>query len=212
MFMVILYFLGGEDLRRRECREINQRAIAEAGGCPRIMLVPWATPRDKVESLVKDLQDYYCDELGAREVTVLDKDGGEDRMRSELLGADLVYLPEGNARMLQRALFSSPARRLLEAYQGVIIGNAEGAQIMCRHSLLLPDQYSSSYTVIPGLDLVDFGVIPRYNREMDSFVAEASSGRTVFGVPVGSAVLYGAGIISHMGEVAMFKQGKRTTL
>ena len=37
-------------------------------------------------------------------------------------------------------------------------------------------------------------------------------GRTVFGIPDGSALMYGAGILSHYGTVYMFKNGKRTTL
>ena len=66
--------------------------------------------------------------------------------------------------------------------------------------------------MILGLNLVDFSVVPRYTRELDQYVIEASAGRTLFGIPEGSALMYGAGILSHSGPVHMFKHGKRTIL
>jgi hypothetical protein len=113
---------------------------------------------------------------------------------------------------MQQAMRFSGVKKLLQDYQGVIIGDAMGGAVMCRHCLLPPDSYSSTYTMILGLNIVDFGIVPRYKREMDQYVIESSAGRTVFGIPEGSALLYGAGMFSNHGKVFMIKHGIRTVL
>jgi len=38
--MVILYFLGGEDIVKRDSREINKKAFIDAGGAPVVLIFP----------------------------------------------------------------------------------------------------------------------------------------------------------------------------
>jgi len=208
--MVILYFLGGHDPFLESGVAIMHRAIREAGGNPRVLLLPWGMSREEGEKIGGELRSAFRD-LGGEAWTAW-PDEEADELKKKIMASDLVFLPDGNPRMMQRNMRFSGMKKMLQEYEGVVVGNAAGASIMCRHVLMPPDEYSSTYTMILGLNMVDFGIIPRYTRASDQYVVESSAGRTVFGIPEGSAVMYGAGILSHSGPVHMFKNGKRTIL
>jgi peptidase E len=209
--MVILYFLGGQDPFREDNVEVMQRAVTEAGGRPKVLALPWGLPKDRAEEKLAELSKAFG-ALGASEVRSAWPDEAEEELHRKVSSADLVYLSDGEGRTMQRSMRFSGVKKDLQGYEGVIVGDAMGGAIMCRHCLLPPDSYSSTYTMILGLNLVDFGVVPRYRMGLDQYVVESSAGRTVFGVPEGSALLYGAGMFSNHGKVFMYKNGKRTVL
>jgi hypothetical protein len=209
--MAILYFLGGQDPFRGAAIEVMERAIKEAGGSLTVLILPWGLPETTAVKKYVELSTAFL-EAGAAEVLgARPDDPGEDLVK-KVSSADLVYLPNGDARSMQRSMRFSGMKKLLQDYEGVIVGDAMGGAIMCRHCLLPPDKYSSTYMMILGLNIVDFGVVPWYRREMDQYVVESSAGRTVFGIPEGSALLYGAGMFSNYGKVFMIKHGVRTVL
>jgi peptidase E len=209
--MSILYFLGGQDPFQGATVEVMERAISEAGGKPRVLVLPWGIDEEKGMEKVEKLRASFT-ALGAAEVIGGRTGDDPDVLRKKVTVSDIIYLPDGNARSMQQAMRFSGVKKLLQDYQGVIIGDAMGGAVMCRHCLLPPDSYSSTYTMILGLNIVDFGIVPRYKREMDQYVIESSAGRTVFGIPEGSALLYGAGMFSNHGKVFMIKHGIRTVL
>jgi len=209
--MSILYFLGGQDPFQGGSVEVMERAVKEAGGSPMVLILPWGLERSMAEDKVVKL-DLAFRGLGASKVAEARPEDGAEDLRNAVSSADLVYLPDGDARAMMRSMRSSGTKRLLQDYQGIIVGDAMGGAVMCRHCVLPPDQYSSTYTMILGLNIADFGVVPRYRREMDQYVVESSAGRTVFGIPEGSALLYGAGMFSNHGKVFMIKHGMRTVL
>jgi len=60
-----LYFLGGEDVVKRDSEEIDTIAIADAGGTPPVLIFPWTVESvDKAEKYRKIMADYFKD-LGA---------------------------------------------------------------------------------------------------------------------------------------------------
>ncbi|KQM12427.1 hypothetical protein AOA80_02550 [Methanomassiliicoccales archaeon RumEn M1] len=210
MHMAILYFLGGHDPFLDDGVRITVRALREAGDDPHVLLLPWGLERRAAERKAAELESAFRD-LGATAEPAWPDDGVEEFAKI-LRKSDMVFLADGDARMMQKALRFSGMKKLLQDYQGVVMGDGAGALLMPMLALLPPDAYSSTYHMILGLNLVDFSVVPRYTRELDQYVIEASAGRTLFGIPEGSALMYGAGILSHSGPVHMFKHGKRTIL
>jgi len=208
--MVILYFTGGQDPFLEDGIAITSRALREAGDRPRVLVLVWGLPRDRAGCKAKQTVSALRD-LGAEAETAWPEEE-EEALRRKVAAADMVFLADGDARTMRRHFRASGMKALLQGYEGVLFGDGMGGAMMCRLVLLPPDEYSSTYNMIIGLNLVDFGVVPRYRREMDPYVVESSAGRTVFGITEGSALMYGAGILSHQGVVHMFKQGKRTIL
>jgi hypothetical protein len=208
--MVILYFSGGQDPFLEEGVAITCRALHEAGDDPRVLVLAWGMSREAGERRAKELITAFRD-VGAGAEAAWPEEG-EEVLRRRVAGADMVFLADGDGRTMQHHLRFSGMKKLLQGFEGVLYGDAMGGSMMCRLVLLPPDVYSSTYNMILGLNIVDFSIVPRYRREMDPFVVESSAGRTVFGIPEGSALMYGAGIFSHHGVVHMFKQGKRTIL
>ncbi|HHT76119.1 MAG TPA: Type 1 glutamine amidotransferase-like domain-containing protein [Methanomassiliicoccaceae archaeon] len=208
--MAILYFLGGHDPFLEGGVHITYRALREAGGDPSVLILPWGLERREAERRMAELRSAFRD-LGATAEPAWPEESKE-AFAAKLRASDMVFLADGDPRTILRALRSSQMGQLLQGYHGVVVGDAAGANVMTMMALLPPDRYSSTYNMVPGLNLVDFCVVPRYTRDKDQYVIEASSGRTVFGIPEGSAVMYGAGLLSHSGIVHMFKNGKRTIL
>lgn len=208
--MAIFYFLGGHDPFLDDGVRITARALREANDDPHVLLLPWGLERRAAEKRSKELENAFRDLGAAAEPTWPDEN--TDEFTRKLRKADMVFLADGDARTMQKALRFSGMKKLLQNYQGVVMGDGAGALLMPMLALLPPDAYSSTYHMILGLNLVDFSVVPRYTRDLDQYVIEASAGRTLFGIPEGSALMYGAGILSHSGPVHMFKHGRRTIL
>ena len=208
--MTILYFLGGQDPFLEKGIHITTRALREAGSDPWIMLLIWGVEREEAERKAAELRSAFRDLGGTAEAAWPEE--SKEELAHKLRGADMVFIADGEPRMMQKAMRFSGMKKLLQGYQGVVMGDAAGALLMPMMALLPPDRYSSTYHMILGLNLVDFSVVPHYTRELDQYVIEASAGRTLFGIPEGSALMYGAGILSHSGTVHMFKHGKRTVL
>ena len=208
--MAILYFLGGHDPFLDLGIHITVRALREAGDAPHILLLPWGLPPRGAEQKIQEIKGAFHDLGGTVDIAWVEDD--PDHLISRLRKSDMVFLTDGSIRKMQRFLRSSRMEQLLQDYPGIIMGDASGAALMPNLALLPPDKYSSTYSMITGLNLVDFCVVPRYTHNLDQYVLEASTGRTLFGIPEGSAVMYGAGILSHSGTVHMFRNGKRTIL
>lgn len=57
---MIQYFLGGENLVRRDAREINARAFLDAGGAPDVLVFSWARASfDRSYKRGKRVFDYF---------------------------------------------------------------------------------------------------------------------------------------------------------
>jgi hypothetical protein len=65
-----LYFLGGEDLEKRESKKINEKAFNNAGGAPRILIFPWTSETmGKGDKYRKIMTDYFKD-IGAKKMNL----------------------------------------------------------------------------------------------------------------------------------------------
>jgi hypothetical protein len=66
--MTKLYFLGGENVAKRDAKEVNAQAFQDAGGAPVVLVVPWARPSfDASYKRRKRVVDYFRS-LGASTV------------------------------------------------------------------------------------------------------------------------------------------------
>jgi peptidase E len=208
--MTRLYFLGGENVIKRDAREINEIAFRDASEAPRVVVVPWARASfDKAYRRRKRLFDYFRS-LGA--VTV-DFAGYSDTLKEvtrKVERSDLIYLPGGLASVLVERLKNRSVDRLLRKYDGVVVGRSAGALALGKKCVVTKNRRKPTSMIISGLGLVDFSVKAHYKPSKDGELKRLSKEETIYAIPERSALVYDNDALSFIGNVYLFQNGEKT--
>ncbi|MCW4000830.1 MAG: Type 1 glutamine amidotransferase-like domain-containing protein [Candidatus Bathyarchaeota archaeon] len=202
-----LYLLGGENVYRRSAKAINDQAFSDAGGRPRVLVVPWARPSfDKPYQKRKLLTDYFAS-LGASTVDFAEYEAMAD-VAEKIAAADLLYLTGGQASILIERAKKMGLDGLLRSFDGVIVGRSAGALALCRRCVTTV-RNNGRVRVVDGLGLADITLKAHYHSEKDEALKRFSRETPIFAVPSNSALLWDEGEMSALGEVYVFSGGER---
>lgn len=211
MFMSKLYFLGGEDVAKRDSMEINRRAFVDAGGTPFVLIFPWtAESVDKAIGYRKIMVDYFKD-LGASTVDFAEYSDSQEQIAAKVERSDLVYLPGGLTRVLVRRMRDKNVDSLLRKYDRVIVGRSAGALALGKECILTINRDNPVTLIVTGIRLVDFSVKVHYNPSRDGELKELSKEGRIYGIPEGSALVCDNGALSFIGDVYLFEDGRKTS-
>jgi peptidase E len=207
--MAKLYFLGGENIVKRDSREINETAFRDAAEAPRVVVFPWARSSfDKAYKRRKRLFDYFRN-LGASNVDFADYSDTLEEINRKVEGSDLIYLPGGLTSVLIERLKNKRVDLLLHKYGGVVVGRSAGALVLCK-KCVITDRHKSVVKMISGLGLVDFGVKVHYKPLKDIELKRLSKEERIYAIPERSALVYDSGHFSFMGNVYLFQNGEKS--
>lgn len=218
--MTKLYFLGGEDIARRNSREINKKAVADAGRTPAVLFFPWTAEivvkADKYKTI---LSDYFKD-LGARRTDFAELSDSLPEITEKVNASDLIYLPGGDTGLLIKRIEDKKADFLLQKYNKVIIGNSAGALALCKDYVVIKGQGGAPKTdVAEGLGLVDFAISVHYksptakysgltlDKELKSLSREVKT--KIYAIPEQCALAYDDGKLEFIGDIYLFYRGKK---
>jgi dipeptidase E len=207
--MLRLYLLGGEDLESKDSKEIDHMAFRDAGGNPLVVVFPWTSKAKGRQDVQRRMMVDYFKELGARGVRFVEPTLPYTEMVKLVEDSDLIYLPGGDPKLLVELMRNTGAAHLLRTYDKVIIGNSAGAVAMAQEYVLLAEEGFSTFTVSSGLGLLDFSVAVHYEPSMDAQLESLSTSRDILAIPEGSALFFSDCSISLLGEVEIFKEGKK---
>jgi peptidase E len=208
--MVTLYFLGGEDVVKRDSRQINKKAFIDAGGAPVVLVFPWtAESVERADKYRKIMADYFK-ELGTSKIEFAELSDSLEEITKKMNRSDLVYLPGGVTKLLVQRIKDAKVDRLLRNYKKVIIGNSAGALVLSEDCILTRDKDNRETTVISGFGLVDFSVEVHYNPSKDKELKKLSEERRIYAIPEKCALIYANGNLSFVGNVYLFYKGKKT--
>jgi dipeptidase E len=206
-----LYFLGGEDIVKRDSSQINKRAFVDAGGAPFVLVLPWAAESiDKTYSCRKIMTDYFKD-LGARTVDFAEYSDSVEEIAEKADRSDLIYIPGGFTRTLVKRMRNKNVDNLLRKYDKVIAGRSAGALALCKECILTRNRGNPETVIITGIRLVDFNVKVHYDPSRDDELKELSKEGKIYGIPERSALIYDDDSLSFIGHVYLFQNGKKTT-
>ena len=206
--MTKLYFLGGENVVRRDAQEVNALAFEDAGGAPEVLVFAWARPSfDRAYLRRKRLVEYFRS-LGARCVEFAEFSDPSEEIQTKAERSDLLYLTGGQASTLLSRLKKSGTDNILRQYHGVIVGRSAGALVLGKNCLVT-SRYSGTPKVISGLRFVDFSVKAHYKQDKDDLLRVLSFTQRIYGIPQRAAVVYGNGTLSFMGKVVLFENGEK---
>jgi peptidase E len=210
MAMKRLYFLGGEDVVKRDSKEINERAFIDAGGTPVVLMFPWtAESVDKVDSCRKIMVGYFKD-LGASTVDFAEYSDSLEEITKKVDRSDLIYLPGGFTRILVARIRNKNVDVLLRKYDRIIVGRSAGALALCKECILTRNRDNPETVIITGIRLVDFSVKVHYNPSRDSELKKLSKQGRIYAIRERSALVYDNDAISSIGDVYLFQNGKKT--
>ena len=203
-----LYFLGGENIVKRDSREINEVAFRDAGEAPRVVVFPWARASfDKACKRGKRLFDYFRN-LGASTVDFADYGVSFEEINRKVECSDLIYLPGGLTSVLIERLKNKNVDLLLRKYDRVIVGRSAGALALCK-KCVITDSRKPVTKMIRGLGLVDFGIKVHYKPSKDIELKRLSKEEKIYAIPERSALVYDNGRLSFMGNVYVFQNGEK---
>ncbi len=203
-----LYFLGGENVLRRDARNFNASAFQSAGGSPNVLVFSWARPSFDVSYKRRTNVENYFRILGAKTVSFAGYSDSFEELKSKIDECELVYLTGGQLGVLLTRLKSRGVDRLLRDFDGVIVGRSAGALVMGA-DCLVTNRYSKRRKVSKGLRFVDFSVKVHYESWQDNLLIDYSKNRRVFAIPRGSGVIFALDKISFVGEVFLFNNGAK---
>jgi peptidase E len=206
-----LYFLGGENVAKRDAKEINLMAFEDAGVAPDVLVFPWARASfDASYKRRKRVVDYFRS-LGAENVNFAEYSDSAAEISIKMGVSNLVYLTGGQVSVLAERLKEKGVDRLVRCYQGVIVGRSAGALIL-GSKCLVTNRYSRKRKVVEGLGLVDFSVKTHYETSQDVLLRKFSMKEKIFAIPQRAALVYDTGCLSFVGEVFCFEKGEKTAL
>jgi peptidase E len=205
-----LYFLGGENIVKRDSREINEIAFRDAAEAPRVVVVPWARASfDKAHKRRKRLLDYFRN-LGASTVDFAEYSDTFEEVAGKVECSDLIYLPGGLTSVLVARLKNRSADLLLREYDRIIVGRSAGALALAKKCVITKKRNKPTTVMIKGLGLVDFTVKAHYNPSKDNELKMLSKEEKIYAIAERSALVYDNGSLSFIGDVYVFQNGEKT--
>ena len=205
--MVILYFLGGENVSKRDALETNSSAFEDAGGSPRVLIFGWAKPSFHRSFERRRRLTIYLRSLGASEVSYADYSDSLPKIEGAVSCSDLLYFTGGQVSTLLNRLKRKGVDRLLRSYDKVILGRSAGALVLGK-KCFVASRYSGTRRIVPGLGLVDFSVKVHYLASQEARVREASMNGRVYAIPQKAALVFKDGVLSAIGRVQIFENGE----
>ena len=208
--MARLYFLGGENVAKRDAAEINDAAFRDASEAPAVVVFAWASGSfDKTYKSKKRLFDYFKS-LGACNVDFVDYSDTYEEISRKVEYSDLIYLPGGLASVLVKRLKNKNVDTLLRGYDGVVVGRSAGALALGKKCVVTKNRRHPTSQMIWGIGLVNFSVKAHYKHSKDNALKRLSKQETIYAIPERSALVYEKGCLSFMGNVYLFQNGEKT--
>lgn len=210
--MVKIYFLGGEDVNKRSCIEINRSAFEEAGNCPKALVFLWTTDNERKIRKYSHILSKYFSDLGAKSIAFARTSESIDEISRKIKSSDLIYIPGGLPKIFLKHAAQKGLSYLLSDYEGIIVGNSAGAVVLCKECIITTRNRDNPHTeIVSGLGLVHFSVEVHYGPSKDNVLKEFSRGREIYAIPEDCGIKYdsSASKFTFFGEIYLFKDGKK---
>jgi len=209
--MAKLYLLGGENLRRRDAKEINLSAFQDAGGTPKVLVFAWAHAAfGRNYTYRKRVIDYFRS-LGAGDVDFAEFSEAPEETTQKVKASNIVYITGGFASALIERLKTRNVNGILRGYSGVIVGRSAGALALCKRCVVT-DRNKRSPKIVEGLGLVDLCVKVHHKPSKDEMLRRLSKQERIYAIPNRAALICDDGTLSFMGDLFLFENGERFLL
>ena len=209
--MAKLYFLGGENVSKRDAKQVNEKAFLDAGGSPTVLVFPWARPSFDASYHRRKRVTEYFRSMGARSVDFAEYSDSIEEIRAKAKSSDLIYLTGGQVSALLTRLRNKQVSDWLCEYEGVLVGRSAGALALGK-KCLVTNRYSRRSKLVDGLGLVDFSVKVHYDSSQDDLLKKLSKKERFYAIPPRHALICDGDVMSFIGDVFLFVNGEKKLL
>jgi len=209
--MAKLYFLGGENVSKRDAKEVNEKAFYDAGEAPQVLVFPWARPSFDASYRRRKRVSAYFRSLGASAVNFAQYSDSIEEIKAKAKSSDLIYITGGQVSALLTRLRSKQMGEWLGEYEGVLVGRSAGALVFGK-KCLVTNRYSRRSKLVDGLGLVDFSVKVHYNPSQDGLLEKLSKKEKFYAIPPRDALISDGKALSFIGDVFLFENGMKSLL
>lgn len=206
--MTKLYLLGGENTILQSAKEINKAAFIDAGGSPVVLVFPWARASfDNIYLRRRRIQRYFKN-LGALSIDFVDYSEEIQDIATKVSHSDIIYLTGGQMMILVTRLVTKGMEKLLQKYEGIIVGRSAGALALAKQGVVT-NRYSKATILASGLGLADFSLKTHYNSSKDAALIRLSKLQNIYALPINSAIVCENNNLSFIGNAFLFENGEK---
>ncbi len=203
-----ILLLECEDVKIRECLEIKRKFLRSAKR-KTVLIIPWSTRDPKKGARYRKIIREYFKDLGIGSI-FLNREDALTQIEEKFNSVDIIYLPGGDPFLLLREIKERDIDRLIEDFNGLIVGNSAGALILSKCFFSSRDRKESFHK---GLGLVNFCLVVHYTKEKVNDILELSYGREIIALSNGSSVIVKNNkIVETWGKVFKINNGDITRL
>ncbi len=182
---MIIYFIGGEDVKRRSCFEIMKSAVNDAGVNPKVLVLLLTTEdRTKIDKYTKIIRNYFFD-LGVRKIDFIYPWSTD----FEISNYNLIYIPGGLPEVFLKYARKFRLFDKIKKFNGVIVGNSAGALVLCKKCIITADEDHPETKIVEELGLVNFSVEVHYKGN-ENLMRDLSKNVEVYAISENSTVRY----------------------
>ena len=207
-------------MRKRSSQNIMEKAIADAGPNPTLLIFPWTSERIDNEGEYRALLTEYFLDLGAESIQFAEPWDPYGALIKKARSSQLIYLPGGNPQLLIDRMLISRGDEILAEYDGIIVGNSAGALALCKKYAAIVGQGEAHITrFFKGFGELDFAVTVHYKPDDDDenhsadkelLALSDKSATKIYAIPENSAIIYGKGKLEFDNQVFQFYRGNKT--
>ena len=209
--MLKLFFLGGENVFKRDAKEVNEKAFHDAGVTPAVLVFTWARPSFDVAYQRRKRVSEYFRSLGACTVDFAEYSDSIEEIKAKAKSYHLIYLTGGQVSTLLFRLRNKQVADWLREYKGVLVGRSAGALVLGK-KCVVTNRYSSRIKLINGLRFVDFSIKAHYDPSQDDFLEKLSQKERFYAIPPRCALICDGDVMSFIGDVFLFENGAKRLL
>ena len=164
---------------------------------------------------------FNIDGFNTKNITILDHRFNGD-LEKTIMNADVVFLTGGHTPTQNKYLFEIGLDKLLQKYDGIVIGQSAGSMNLSKTVYAPPDSpqdFTSEYkTTFAGMGLTDIKIMPHmagaYTDNVDGngkntfdYCLEDSYNFPIYGIFDGGFIEISGGIATAYGKTLLIKDG-----
>ena len=173
--MSINYFCSGFNKEQAFWHELGEQLQEDLPDTKRIVYIPGSTKKEKIDKTIIEKIPLFTEHF--RKVGIVFEDvkcitpkTSTEDAQEWINNSSMVMLMGGNPFLQKNLLEAKELTKLLQNYDGVIMGFSAGAMNMSKHIIITPcSKEYPEFDVRPGLNLSELSIFPHNNFEGEDY-------------------------------------------
>jgi dipeptidase E len=199
-----IILIGGGDYRKQENEEIDNYLRKIISPDMKILIVPFATTKDKYVSWASSLFNNFG-RYGLRNFEILDEDLEKEKIIQRINSSDVLFFTGGLPNIFMEKVIEKDIIGTIKEFEGILIGYSAGSIVLSKECIVLSEEGHPNEEIIDGIGLVDFSNYVHYKKDQDSSLIRFSKNRKIFAIGNKSAISVREKERLFIGDIYLFE-------